>query len=123
MGQYYSRWHRFDSNGVKHIKRYGIEEIPTPLQEQGYTEWTRGTGPHSPEALQNLIIAVQRACKGVPKTSETKEKMRQAKLGKPKTEQHKLNMKLSHQRRRENNEERSSKDTCKRMGKEGLKCS
>jgi len=110
MGQYYSRWHRFDSNGVKHIKRFGIEEIPTPLQEQGYTQWTRGTGPHSPEALHNLRIAVQRACKGVPKSPEQKEKMRIAKLGVPKTEQHKLNMKLSHQRRRENAKSKNARE-------------
>ena len=34
--------------------------------------------------------------------------MRQAKLGKPKTEQHKLNMKLSHQRRRNNDATRTT---------------
>jgi len=108
MGQYYSRWHRFDTNGIKHIKRFQIEETPHPLIEDGYTEWTRGTGPHSPEALHNLIVAVQKACKGVPKRPETKEKMRQAKLGVPKTEQHKLNMKLSHQRRRNNDATRTT---------------
>lgn len=103
MGQYYSRWHRFDTNGIKHIKRFQIDETPHPLTENGYTTWTRGTGPHSPEALHNLKIAIQRACKGVPKSDITKRKMSIAKLGKPKSEQHKLNMKLSHQRRRENN--------------------
>lgn len=114
MAQYYSRWHRFDSNGIKHIKRFQIEETPHPLTEDGYTSWTRGTGPHSDTALENLRIAVQRACKGVPKSNETKHKMRIAKLGKPKTEQHKLNMKLSHQRRKENNGK--TKDTCKQLG-------
>jgi hypothetical protein len=38
---------------------------------------------------------------GVPKTEEQKEKMRQAKLGKPKSEEHKKNMSLSWQKKRQ----------------------
>ena len=95
----YSRWHRFDNNGVKYIKRFDVNEVPNPISEVGYTNWARGTGPHTELALQNLRNAQAKYCRGVPKSPETKEKMRQAKLGKPKSEQHKLNMKLSHQRR------------------------
>lgn len=97
----YSRWYRFDNNGVKYIKRFNVDEIPHPLTEDGYTEWTRGTGPHNEISLLKLRSAHAKT-RGVPKSPETKEKMRLAKLGIPKSEQHKLNMKLSHQRRREN---------------------
>ena len=119
MAQVYSRWHRFDGNGVKYIKRFDIQQTPQPLLEEGFTEWVRGTGPHSEEALENLRVAIQRACKGVPKSPVTKQKMREAKLGKPKSEQHKLNMKLSHQRRRENVK---SENTSQRVGTERVKC-
>ena len=115
MPQLYSRWHRFDDKGVKYIKRFEINEKPNPISETGYTDWHRGTGPHSEQALNNLRIAVQKACKGIPKSPEQKEKMRQAKLGKPKTEQHKLNMKLGHQRRREN--AKTTKNTGELVGK------
>lgn len=97
----YTRWHRFDDNGVKYIKRFEIGVIPNPISEFGYTDWSRGTGPHSEHARLKLQLAVTKACKGVPKSPETKEKMRIAKLGIPKSEQHKLNMKLSWQKRRE----------------------
>lgn len=115
MTQLYSRWHRFDNNGVKHIKRFELNEKPNPISEPGYTDWHRGTGPHSEQALTNLRVAVQKACKGVPKTPEQKEKMRIAKLGKPKSEQHKLNMRLGHQRRREN--AKTEENTSQYMGK------
>lgn len=108
MAQIYSRWHRFDNNGVKYIKRFELNERPNPSIEPGFTEWQRGTGPHSEQALQNLRIAVQKACKGVPKKASTKEKMRQAKLGVPKTEQHKANMRLSHKLRKEAKNEQSN---------------
>jgi len=96
----YSRWHRFDNNGVKYIKKYPLDEIPNPLSEEGYTDWTRGTGPHNEATMVKIRAAIDRICKGVPKTPEQKYKMRLAKLGKPKTEQHKLNIKLAHQRRK-----------------------
>ena len=97
----WSRWHRFDINGVKHIKKFSIDEVPTPLQESGFTEWRRGTGPLSPTHRQNVAEALRAACKGVPKTPEQKEKMRQAKLGKPKSESHKESMRKAWERRRQ----------------------
>lgn len=103
----YMRYHRYDQNNVKYIKRFELNET-IPIADVGFTDWNRGTGPHSAETLHNLTIALQKACKGVPKSKETKEKMRQAKLGKPKSEQHKLNMKLSHQRRRNNDATRTT---------------
>jgi len=95
----YMRYHRFDSNNVKYIKRFELNETPT--NEPGYTPWMRGTGPHTPEALNNVRNGVRKACVGVPKSESTKEKMRLAKLGVPKTEEHKLSMKKSWERRRD----------------------
>jgi len=97
----YMRYHRFDTNNVKYIKRFELHEVVPSQAEEGYTVWTRGTGPHNPEALNNVISGVRRACVGVPKSAEQKEKMRQAKLGVPKTQQHKDNMRKSWERRRQ----------------------
>jgi hypothetical protein len=97
----YRRWHRFDANNKKIIKRFEIEEMPDPLQEEGYSEWVHGTGPMSEQQHINLVTAVRKACAGVPKTEEHKFKMSIAKLGVPKTEQHKANMRLAQQRIRD----------------------
>ena len=97
----WSRWHRYDINGCKQIKKFKIDETPTPLTEQGYTEWARGTGKLTDEHYKNVTTAVRNACVGVPKSDEQKEKMRQAKLGIPKSEEHKQNMKLSWQKKRQ----------------------
>lgn len=95
----YMRYHRYDSNNVKYIKRFELgATIPEP--EVGYTPWMRGTGPHNPISLNNVRNGVSKACKGVPKTPECKEKMRQAKLGVPKSQEHKDNMRKSWERRR-----------------------
>jgi hypothetical protein len=97
----YMRYHRYDSNNVKYIKRFELGQTPSNIAEPGYTVWVRGTGPHKPEALINVVNGVRKACLGVPKTPEQKEKMRQAKLGVPKTQEHKDNMRKSWERRRE----------------------
>lgn len=96
----YSRWHRYDSNNVKYITQCDVDKHPEPISQEGYTDWRRGTGPHSPEVLIKLTEGIRKACKGVPKKPSTKEKMRQAKLGKPKSEKHKEAMRLSHKLRR-----------------------
>ena len=98
MTTLYTRWHRFDDHGVKYIKNHPVGEKPS--SEPGFSEWKRGTGPFSEVQLNTLRIAVQKACKGVPKTPEQKQKMSQAKLGVPKTEQHKQAMKTAWARRR-----------------------
>jgi hypothetical protein len=96
----YMRYHRFDSNNTKYIKRFELgATIPEP--DIGYTPWIRGTGPHHAEALNNVRNGVRKACVGIPKSPEQKEKMRQAKLGVPKSEEHKLNMRKSWERRRQ----------------------
>lgn len=95
----YMRYHRYDTNNVKYIKRFELGET-IPEAEPGYTAWVRGTGPHKPEALLNVVNGVRKACLGVPKTPEQKLKMSQAKLGVPKTEEHKQSMRESWERRR-----------------------
>ena len=97
----WTRWHRFDNNGTKFIKKFPVDKAPDPLQEEGYTPWVRGTGKLTPEHYNNVVNAVRKACVGVPKTEEQKEKMRQAKLGVPKSEEHKKNMSLSWQKKRQ----------------------
>lgn len=96
----YSRWHRYDMNNVKYITHCDVDKHPDPINQEGYTNWKRGTGPHSPEAYLKVSEGIRKACTGIAKTETTKEKMRQAKLGKPKTEAHKEAMRLSHRLRR-----------------------
>ena len=74
----FSRWHRFDMNGVKYISNTEVDKHPEPLEQEGFTIWKRGTGPHSPEALKNVQEGLRKACLGVPKTPEQKEKYREA---------------------------------------------
>lgn len=99
--QKYMRYHRFDTNNVKYIKRFEIGSPPSNIIEPGYTEWVRGTGPHDPVALNNVQNGVRKACLGVPKSPEQREKMRLAKLGVPKSQAHKDNMRKSWERRRD----------------------
>lgn len=105
------RYHRYDQNNVKYIKRFELGETPPTDIEPGYTSWVRGTGPHTPLALNNVRNGVRKACLGIPKTLEQKEKMRIAKLGKPKSEEHKLNMKKSWERRRQNSLQETHAET------------
>lgn len=91
----WSRWHRFDSNNVKQIKRYAIDETPHPLVEDNYSAWTRGTGPLAGQQYDNVASHCVNTFKGKPKPPEQKAKMRDAKLGKPKTEEHKHNMSIA----------------------------
>lgn len=97
----WSRWHRFDSNGVKYIRKFKIDQRPNPLLEPGYTEWTRGTGPLAPDHYNNVANALRKFSLGVPKTPEQKKKMSLAKLGKPKTLEHRENMRKAWARKRE----------------------
>ena len=97
----YMRYHRYDQNNVKYIKRFELNDVVPTVADPGYTVWTRGTGPHSETALINVAEGVRRACLGVPKPPEQREKMRQAKLGVPKSQEHKDNMRKSWYRRKE----------------------
>jgi hypothetical protein len=96
----YMRYHRYDQNNVKYIKRFELNET-VPNADEGFTEWIRGTGPFEPQALANVAEGIRRACTGVPKTPEQKQKMRLAKLGVPKSQEHKDNMRKSWYRRKE----------------------
>jgi hypothetical protein len=96
----YMRYHRYDQNNTKYIKRFELGETVPTIIEPGFTPWMRGTGPHTIETYNKVASGIRRACTGVPKTPEQKQKMRLAKLGVPKTEEHKQNMRLSWQRRR-----------------------
>lgn len=95
----WSRWHCFDNNGIKYIQKFGVDEIPK--QKENCSPWARGTGPHTPEALNNIRQSIRRACLGVPKSLEQRRKMSEAKKGVPKSEQHRKNMSAAHRRRRE----------------------
>jgi hypothetical protein len=97
----YNRYHRYDMNGTKYIKRFEHGIVPTDVPDEGYTEWVKGTGPHSDEAYNKVVEGIRKACKGVPKSDEQKMKMRIAKLGVPKTEQHKINMRKTFERKRQ----------------------
>ena len=107
----YNRYHRFDMNGIKYIKRFELGVEPVDLLDEGYTVWTKGTGPHSPESYIKVVEGIRKACKGVPKTEQQKLKMRQAKLGVPKSEEHKINMRKSFERKRLQNEINSTGPT------------
>ena len=96
----YMRYHRYDQNNVKYIKRFELGAT-IPDAEPGYTNWIRGTGPHTAEALINVTNGLRKACLGVPKTEEHKQKMRDAKLGVPKSPEHKENMRRSWYKRKE----------------------
>jgi len=95
----WSRWHRFDANGVKYIRKFQINETPNPLIEEGFTQWFRGTGPLDQQHYDKVATALRNLSLGKPKSDETKSKMRQAKLGKPKSDQHRKNMSLAQRRR------------------------
>lgn len=96
----WTRYHRYDSDGNKHIKRFETHEDPTNIVEEGYTQWCRGTGKLSPEQYENVVNAIRKSCKGVPKSEEHKKKMSLAKLGKPKSLEHRKNMSKAWEKRR-----------------------
>lgn len=99
--KHWTRWHRFDEAGTKFIKRFEIDEVP-PKSEEGFTEWTRGTGPLTEEHYNNVANAVRKVTAGIPKSEEQKEKMRLAKLGVPKSDAHRKAMADAWVKRRQN---------------------
>jgi hypothetical protein len=97
----YARYHRYDTQGKKYIKRFELGVEPSDKVIEGFGPWIRGTGPFAPEALYNVTQGIRKACSGVPKSAEQKQKMREAKLGVPKSLEHRENMRRSWYRRRE----------------------
>ena len=78
----HTRWYKFDpQTGAKVIRRFDVDAAPGP-------EWTRGTGPHSPEAYAKTVENNRKHFKGKPKSAETRQKMREAKLGKKNSKEH-----------------------------------
>lgn len=97
----WARWHRFDNKGVKYIRKFSVDEIPSPLIEQGFSEWKRGTGPLNTQQYINITTAVRASHLGIPKSEITKRKMSVAKKGVPKSEEHKQNMRNAWARRKQ----------------------
>jgi hypothetical protein len=55
-----------------------------------------GSGPHSPEAYANLMVAINERVRNIPKSLVTKQKMRDAKVGVPKSASHRAAMSKTH---------------------------
>lgn len=87
-----TRWHCFDERGVKTICSF-------PPGETAPAPWIRGLGPHTPEQLLLAQARAKRTFCNVPKTEQQKERMRQAKLGRVKTPEHRANMSRAHRER------------------------
>jgi hypothetical protein len=68
----------------------------TSGQEPPDETWSRGIGPISADAEKRRFDGISAAHTGVPKTETQKEKMRLAKLDKPKTSTQKLAMSETH---------------------------
>ena len=98
----HTRWHCFNiETDQKIIRRFGVKE-PQPTQHDAqFTPWVRGTGPHSPEALAKIQAHITRSFKGVPKSEAQREKMRQAKLGRKFTAEHRAKLTASWKGKRE----------------------
>lgn len=101
MKKLFRRWHRYDNNGVKYIKKFDIDETPNPLIEIGYTQWVRGTGKMKPEHYEKIVPTLVKNSRGIPKSTQTKYKMRLAKLGVKKSESHKENMRRAWNRKKQ----------------------
>ena len=65
-------------------------------QEPPDNTWSRGIGPISAESEQRRVAGISRAHRGVPKTEIQRERMRVAKLDKPKPSTQKLAMSETH---------------------------
>jgi len=95
----YNRWHRFSTiTNEKEVKCFPVGFDATIMNEDGYTGWKPGNGPLSPEQYENLMREINIKVRGVPKSPETKEKMRMAQLGKPKSPEHRKAMSIARYR-------------------------
>ena len=94
----YARWHRYNIIGKKQSKQFPIDGTPDPIKEVDFTEWKRGTGPHSAEAMVKLRCYAARTA-GIPKSPATKRKMSEAAQGRPKSAKHRESMKIAQMQR------------------------
>ena len=98
----YKRYHRFREDRTKEIRSFEVgQDIPTTIDPGYSTGWILGMGPLPEMAYHNLMIAIGEKVRNIPKSEETKRKMSLAKLGVPKSPQHRENMKIARQKRRE----------------------
>ena len=98
----HTRWHCFNiSTDAKMIRRFPVDETQPAQHNADFTPWERGTGPHSPEALAKIQAHIAKSFKGVPKSDNQKEKMRQAHLGRKFTPEHKAKLSESWRGKRE----------------------
>lgn len=90
----HTRWYHIDPHtGEKIIRRFPVDCDPG-------APWQRGTGPHKPETRKFIVDNLMKHVRGKPKSDEQKQKMRDAKLGVPKTPEHRKAIKDAFARRR-----------------------
>mgnify|MGYP003654753672 FL=1 len=98
----HSRWHCFNiSTDAKMIRRFPVDETQPKQHNADFTPWVRGTGPHSDEALAKILYNNRKHFKGVPKSENQKEKLRQAHLGNKFTAEHRKKLSESWKTKRE----------------------
>jgi hypothetical protein len=91
---HHTRWYHIDATGEKIIKRF-------PIGVEPGAPWQRGTGPHKPETAKTLRKHLKENVHPRKVSDETKQKMREAKLGKKFTPEHRAKLKQAQQRLRE----------------------
>jgi len=98
----HTRWHCYNkATDQKVIRRFSVSETQPTQHDAQFTPWVRGTGPHSEEALAKIQAHIAKSFKGVPKSDNQKEKMRQAHLGRKFTPEHKAKLSASWKGKRE----------------------
>ena len=98
----HTRWHCFNrTTNHKMIRRFPVDEKNPVQHNADFTQWVRGTGPHSAEAKAKIQAHIERSFKGVPKPESQKEKMRQSHLGRKFTAEHKAKLSQSWKGKRE----------------------
>jgi hypothetical protein len=96
------RYHRYDLDTLeKSILNVPYNTLPEIMTEPGYSMWVRGTGAQNNKHYDNLKKALINKHKGVPKSTEAKQKMSAAKMGKPLSAEHKESMRLEWKTRRQ----------------------
>ena len=89
------------STNQKVIRRFSVDEQQPTQHDADFTPWIRGTGPHNAEAKAKILAHIEKSFKGVPKSDNQKEKMRQAHLGRKFTPEHKAKLSESWRGKRE----------------------
>ena len=93
----YKRWHRYNlETNEKQIKGFIVGYDASNITEAGYTNWIIGSGKLSDEHYNKLMVNIDGHVRGIPKSEITRQRMRDAKVGVPKSESHKAAMALAH---------------------------